>query len=65
MQDHELPELMTVVQLAQFLQVPVATIYQWRHRGEAPRGLRIGRYVRFRRSDVERWLQLQADAQAS
>ncbi len=47
--------------LADYLGVPVATVYRWRHRHEGPRGLRVGRHVRFRRADVEAWLELQAD----
>ncbi len=50
-------ELLTVKQLAEFLQVPVATIYRWRHLGTGPRGIRVsGRHVRYRLSDVERFL---------
>ena len=56
------PEYLTVPQLAEVLQVPVATIYRWRHLGEGPRGIRVsGRHVRFRRSDVEAWLQERED----
>jgi len=55
-------ELMTVKQLAAFLQVPVSTVYAWRHTGEGPRGIRVsGRHVRYRRSDVEEFLEEHAD----
>ena len=47
--------------LADELGVPIGTIYAWRHRGLGPRGYRIGKHVRFRRSDIEAWLALQAD----
>lgn len=47
--------------LADYLGVPVSTVYGWRHRHEGPRGLRVGRHVRYRRSDVEAWLEAQAD----
>jgi excisionase family DNA binding protein len=50
------PEYLTVKQLAAVLQVPVATIYQWRHRGEGPQGMRVGGHVRFHRNDVLSWL---------
>lgn len=53
----EPPEYWTIQQLAEVLQVPKATIYQWRYRGEGPPSLRVGRHVRFRRSDVEVWLR--------
>jgi excisionase family DNA binding protein len=48
-------------ELAQYLGVPIGTVYRWRYRHEGPRGLRVGRHVRFRRSDVEKWLEGQAD----
>ena len=51
-----MPEYLTVKQLATVLQIPVATIYQWRHRGDGPRGMRVGRHVRFHRKDVLAWL---------
>lgn len=54
-------ELLTIEDLAQYLQVPVQTIYAWRSRGEGPRGRKVGRYVRFYRSDVERWLDAHGD----
>jgi excisionase family DNA binding protein len=42
--------------LADFLQVPVATVYMWNHKKKGPRASRVGRHVRYRRSDVEVWL---------
>ena len=51
----------TTEELAEELGVPVRTVYAWRHRGLGPRGYKIGKHVRFRRSDVEEWLERQAD----
>ena len=48
--------LLTVDELADYLQVPAKTIYAWRHKNSGPPGIRVGRYVRFRASDVESWL---------
>ncbi len=48
--------LMSIQELAQFLDVPVKTIYAWRYHREGPRGFRVGRHVRFRWSDVEAWV---------
>lgn len=48
--------LMTIQELADFLDVPVKTIYAWRYHGEGPQGFRVGRHVRFRWCDVEAWL---------
>jgi excisionase family DNA binding protein len=54
-------EFLSPQDLADYLAVPVATVYRWRHRHEGPKGLRVGRHVRYRRSDVETWLEGQAD----
>ncbi len=52
-------QLLTTAQVADFLQVPVSTIHQWRYRGEGPRAARVGRHLRFRRADVDAWLDQQ------
>lgn len=49
--------LLSVHDLADYLQVPIATIYQWRYRGEGPEAFRVGRHLRFDPSDVDRWLR--------
>ncbi|WP_200213391.1 helix-turn-helix transcriptional regulator [Micromonospora coerulea] len=51
-------------EVAEFLGVPVATLYQWRHRGVGPRGARIGRHLRYRWDDVEKFFDDQAKAAA-
>ncbi|MTD58825.1 helix-turn-helix transcriptional regulator [Amycolatopsis pithecellobii] len=48
--------LWTVEQVADFLQVPVKTLYQWRHHGYGPSGRRVGRYIRYRAEDVRAWV---------
>lgn len=54
------PGLWTVEETAAYLQVPPATLYAWRNRRIGPPGIRVGRYVRYRPVDVERWLEDQA-----
>lgn len=49
-------KLLTLQQLAELLGVPEATVYQWRSKGYGPRGLRVGKHVRYRPADVEKWL---------
>lgn len=51
-----LDRLLTVEDLAEYLNVPIATIYAWRYRGKGPKGFRVGRHLRFREGDVERRL---------
>ena len=48
-------------EVAAFLGVPLRTIYRWRSRHEGPRGYRVGRHVRYRLDDVERWLADRSD----
>jgi predicted DNA-binding transcriptional regulator AlpA len=39
-----------------YLDVPVATLYAWRHRRQGPPGFKAGRHLRYRLSGVERWI---------
>ncbi len=48
--------LLSAQELADYLEVPVKTIYTWRHCNSGPRGFRIGKHLRFRWTDVEAWL---------
>lgn len=43
-------------QLADFLGISPRTFDQWRYRGTGPRGFRVGRYVKWRKSEVLRWV---------
>lgn len=46
----------TPAELANFLQVPVKSLYQWRYEGKGPHAYRVGRHLRYRWEDVESWL---------
>lgn len=50
--------------LADYLGVPVRSVYNWRHTGQGPVAHRAGRHLRYRRSDVEAWLASRAGARA-
>jgi excisionase family DNA binding protein len=50
-------------EVAALLDVPVRTIYRWRSQHAGPRGFRLGRHVRYRLEDVERWLESHRDPQ--
>ena len=52
-------KLWSIDQVADYLSVPKQTIYQWRTKGYGPKGVRVGKHVRFRPEDVERWLDEQ------
>lgn len=55
-------KLWTVDEVAEYLGVPKQTLYQWRTHQYGPPGFRIGKYVRFRPSDVAEWVESQKDA---
>lgn len=52
-------ELMTPVEVAGFLRKSRSWVYAACERGEVPH-VRIGRDLRFRRAELERWLEAQA-----
>jgi excisionase family DNA binding protein len=49
-------ELLTVDEVAEIFKVPVGTIRKWRTERTGPEGFRVGKYLRFRRSAVERFI---------
>ncbi|RPF25750.1 helix-turn-helix transcriptional regulator [Georgenia muralis] len=57
-----LDPLLGVQDLAEYLGVPVRTIYDWRQTGHGPRGFRVGRHLKFAVSDVVAWLDAQRAA---
>jgi excisionase family DNA binding protein len=53
---------MTTAELLAYLQVPKATLYSWRREGKGPRAFTIGKHLRFRRNDVDAWLETRVAA---
>jgi predicted DNA-binding transcriptional regulator AlpA len=53
-------QLLTAGMLSDEIQVPTATLAQWRYRSEGPPFVRLGRHVRYRREDVDAWLAASA-----
>jgi predicted DNA-binding transcriptional regulator AlpA len=54
--------LLTLDEVADYLQLPPASLHRQRYVGDPPGslGFRVGRYVRFRRADIEQWIEAQA-----
>lgn len=52
----ERPPLATPDEVADFLGLPIATLGQWRYMGKGPKSIKVGRHVRYRWADIERWL---------
>lgn len=48
---------MTVRQVSAYLNVSPNTLNYWRRTGRGPRGIRMGKILRYRRSAVEEWIQ--------
>jgi len=51
--------MLTVEDVAAYLQVPDNTVYRWNTRGTGPRRHKIGRNVRYRLEDVDEWVRNQ------
>ncbi len=58
-----LEPLLTIEALAEYLDVPVTTIRDWRTDGKGPCAIRVGGRVRFAVSDVLSWLAAQREAE--
>lgn len=56
--------LATTEEVAEYLQVPVATLHQWRHKRTGPKASKVGRWLRYDWSDVDAWVKDQAKADA-
>ena len=56
-----LEPLIDVQQLADYLDVPVKTLYTWRYRRQGPPAFRVGHHLHYRRSDIQRWIQQRID----
>ena len=50
-------EQLTPADLSAELKIPEKTLAQWRWCGEGPAYLKLGSHVRYRRSDVDAWLE--------
>jgi excisionase family DNA binding protein len=53
--------LLSIQEVADWLDVSVETVRFWRANRSGPRGIRVGRHIRYRPSDVELWLELRSD----
>lgn len=51
-----LEPLIGIEELAEYLGVPIKTLYKWRQEGTGPCSVRVGRHVRYFVCDVRDWL---------
>lgn len=61
--DNPAPDVMTVEQLAAYLQIAKSTLYKLAQEGKSP-GQKVGKHWRFRKDTIDRWLDEQEEARA-
>ena len=54
-------KLWSVQDVAEFLDVPVRTVYQWRSSGYGPKGRKVGRWLRYDPEEVRAWFDSLSD----
>jgi hypothetical protein len=62
--DHVNDQLFSIDEAADFLRSSIDTLRDWRHRGIGPKSFKVGRRVRYWRSELIRWLAEQAQQPA-
>lgn len=55
---NDISEYWTISELAEALKIPKQTLYNWRAQTppKGPKGFRVGKHLRYRRADVEAWI---------
>ena len=53
--NHADDEMLSIEEAAAFLRVPVATMRYWRYTGDGPFSFKVGRHVRYWRTDLILW----------
>ena len=59
-----LTDLMTPIDVSEYLGIPAGTLANWRYLGRGPAFLRVGRHVRYRAVDVTAWVDEQLNDRA-
>jgi excisionase family DNA binding protein len=54
-------QLMTPNEISTYWKVPKSTLYRWHSLGIGPRAIKVGKHLRYRCGEVERWLDEQAE----
>lgn len=50
-------ELLTTEEVAALLKIPEKTLHTWRYRNQGPAAIKIGKHLRFRASELDRWIE--------
>lgn len=54
----EIPDVMTIEDLAKYLKVSKSSLYRLAQQGKVP-GQKVGKHWRFRKATIDRWLDQQ------
>ncbi len=54
-------EMLTLQEACTYLRIPEGTLRYWRHLGTGPRSFKLGRHVRYWKSDLVLWLTEQTN----
>jgi len=57
MGDSREDDLLTEAEAAERMRVALVTLRRWRRAGTGPQSRRLGRQYRYRRSDIEQWIE--------
>lgn len=57
-------KLLTTAEVADYLDVPLASVYKWVQEGTITPAFRVGRHLRWRASELEAWLESRRDNKA-
>jgi excisionase family DNA binding protein len=57
--------LLTIEQVSDWLGVPKGTLYQWRSRNQGPRAIKVGGGLRYRRNEVDAYLDRHTDSRSA
>jgi hypothetical protein len=60
--DDDEPPPRTLAEEAQYLALSENTLNLWRRWGKGPRWVKVGRHIRYPRSDTQQWLDAGADS---
>jgi excisionase family DNA binding protein len=54
--NNESHNVLSIQEVAKLLNVPVSAIYAWNRRGVGPPHYKVGRKLRYQKSDARKWL---------
>ena len=61
--DHHDPRLLTTQEVADRFRTSPSTVRYWRHTGQGPKGVLVGRHVLYDEAECDRWFQAKKAAQ--